>query len=65
MPRYLRHVKTKIVDLDKCKAIYSTRFSAGERIKDNMICAGYTSGGMDACKVDIKKTEPGIIAIYL
>ncbi|XP_053394733.1 serine-rich adhesin for platelets-like isoform X2 [Mercenaria mercenaria] len=51
-PKFLRHVKTKIIDLDKCKDIYSTRYSNSDRIKDNMLCAGYTSSGMDACKGD-------------
>lgn len=51
-PKFLRHVKTKIFDLQKCKDIYSTRFSSDNRIRDNMLCAGYTSSGMDACKGD-------------
>ncbi|XP_052280967.1 cubilin-like [Dreissena polymorpha] len=47
-PRYLRHVRTKIVHSDMCTELYSYK----TYIKDTMMCAGYTGGGMDACKGD-------------
>ena len=46
-PKFLHHVKTKIVNFDKCKHVYKQK----KYLNESMICAGYTSGGMDACKV--------------
>ncbi|KAL4237201.1 Enteropeptidase [Mactra antiquata] len=47
-PRYLRQVKTKIIDQQLCETMYSYK----SIITDSMLCAGYTSGGMDTCKGD-------------
>lgn len=46
-PRFLRHVRTKVVEQDACREMYAYK----TYIKDTMICAGYIGGGMDACKV--------------
>ncbi|XP_030220545.1 trypsin [Gadus morhua] len=48
LPSILRTVKLPMVSLERCNG--STSY--GGNITDNMICAGLSSGGKDACKGD-------------
>ncbi|XP_023325019.1 cationic trypsin [Eurytemora carolleeae] len=48
-PDCLRAATIPIINQDKCEKMY-TYFSQG--VLKNMVCAGYTEGGVDACKGD-------------
>ncbi|XP_052775033.1 uncharacterized protein LOC128213411 isoform X2 [Mya arenaria] len=47
-PRFLRHVRIKVISHSTCGELYSYK----TYIRDSMMCAGYTGGGIDACKGD-------------
>ncbi|XP_044068699.1 trypsin-3 [Siniperca chuatsi] len=48
IPSTLRTVKLPIVSTEKC----NSSESFGGLITENMVCAGYSAGGMDACQGD-------------
>lgn len=51
-PDILQEVEVPIVGNNRCRCTYSG-------ITDNMICAGYASGGKDSCQVGILRgTSP-------
>ena len=51
---YLFEVEVPIVDQEQCKSYY-----APDLITDDMMCAGLTEGGKDACQVSIDEINLG------
>jgi len=57
-PDCLRAAKVPILNQDKCKVNYA---HSSQKLIDSMMCAGYPSGGVDACKGD----SGGPLACYV
>uniref|UniRef100_F6S7Y6 MBL associated serine protease 2 n=1 Tax=Monodelphis domestica TaxID=13616 RepID=F6S7Y6_MONDO len=52
--RHLMYVELPVVDQQTCRAAFENKSSGGKPLvlTDNMICAGFPSGGKDACTGD-------------
>ncbi|XP_069841082.1 serine protease 27-like [Dendropsophus ebraccatus] len=51
-PKTLQEVQLALIDNNNCEAMYSGKKLYLQRIKDDMLCAGYKEGKKDACRGD-------------